>query len=282
MSVEGRTVVVIGATSGIGAATARLLIAAGADVVFAGRREQAGRELATELGDSALFQRADVTVEAEVEALFATALERFGQVDGVVNCAGESLPGTPLAEIDVAEFERLVAGLAGGALATTKHAARAMLPRGRGSIVHLTSIAAHAGGWSGVAYSAGKAAVVQIVRSAAVELGESGIRVNGICPGPILTGMFAKAAGIDPDEADRMVAPEAAFTEIVSKWQPLPGAGQPEDVAATALWLLSDASRFVNGVNVAVDGGISAGRPASVGMPARAAMAAAFERPDSM
>ncbi|MGE0066562.1 MAG: SDR family NAD(P)-dependent oxidoreductase [Solirubrobacterales bacterium] len=279
MSVKGKAVVVIGATSGIGAATARLLVAEGADVIFAGRRERAGSELAAELGGSAVFQRADIGVEAEVEALFTTALERFGQVDGVVNCAGESLPGTPLAEVDVPEFERLVATLAGGALATTKHAARAMLPRKRGSIVHLTSVAAHAGGWSGVAYSAGKAAVVQIVRSAAVELGESGIRVNGICPGPILTGMFAKAAGIDPDEADRMATPEAAFTEIVSQWQALPSAGQPGDVAATAAWLLSDASRFVNGIDLAVDGGISAGRPASVGMPARAAMAAAFKRP---
>lgn len=280
MTFEGRAIVVIGATSGIGAATARLLVAEGADVVFAGRREGAGSELAAALGGSAIFQRADITVEADVEALFATALERFGQVDGVVNCAGEALPGTPLAEIDVVEFQRLVGALAGGALATTKHAARTMLPRERGSIVHLTSVAAHAGGWSGVAYSAGKAAVAQIVRCAAVELGESGIRVNGVCPGPILTGMFAKAAGIDPDEADRMAAPEAAFTEIVSPWQPLPGAGQPEDVAATALWLLSDAARFVNGVEVAVDGGISAGRPASVGMPARAAMAAAFKRRD--
>lgn len=278
MSVEGKSVVVVGATSGIGAATVRGLVTAGADVTFAGRRSEPGEALAAELGGRAHFQRADITVEADVEALFATAAARGSAVDGAVNCAGEALPGTPVAETDVAEFERYVGSIAGGAVSFTKHAALHMLPAHSGSIVHLTSVAAHSGGWSGIAYSAAKAALLQIVRSAAVELGESGVRVNSVCPGPILTGMFAKAAGIDPSEADVMEAPEEEFAELVSPWQALPGVGYPEDVAETAIWLLGDGARFVNGVDVAVDGGISAGRPASVGMPARAALAAAFRR----
>jgi NAD(P)-dependent dehydrogenase (short-subunit alcohol dehydrogenase family) len=277
MSLEGKNVVVAGATSGIGAATVRLLIADGARVTFAGRRREPGEALAAELGEAASFQRTDVTIEAEVEALLAAAAAR-GPIDGAVNCAGVPLPGTPVAETDVALFTEYVGGLAGGVVSFTKHAALAMVPRKQGSIVHLSSTSGHLGGWSGVAYSAGKAALLQVVRSAAVELGESGVRVNSVCPGPILTGMFAKAAGVDPSEADVMEAPEEVFAELVSQWQAIPGAGLPDDVAAAILWLLDDSARFVNGVDVPVDGGILAGRPASVGMPARAAMAAAFRR----
>lgn len=278
MSIEGKSIVVVGATSGIGAATVRRLVAEGARVTFGGRRSEPGEALSRELGAAAAFVRTDITVESEVEALFAAAAAR-GDIEGAVNCAGEALPGTPLTEIDVPEFERLVASIAGGALCFTKHAARAMLPREHGSIVHLTSIAARFGGWSGVAYSAGKAALEQLVRSAAVELGENGIRVNGVCPGPIMTGMFAKAAGVDPDEADMMESPEEEFEALVSHWQALPGVARPDDVATTIVWLLDDdASRFVNGVDIAVDGGIAAGRPSSVGMPARAAIAASFKR----
>jgi NAD(P)-dependent dehydrogenase (short-subunit alcohol dehydrogenase family) len=277
MSLQGKNIVVVGATSGIGAATVRLLVAGGARVTFAGRRQEPGEALARELGDAAVFQRTDVTVEADVEALFARAAER-GPIDGAVNCAGVPLPGTPVPETDVAEFTSYVGALAGGAVCFTKHAALHMLPAKQGSIVHLSSTSGHLGGWSGIAYSAGKAALLQIVRSAAVELGESGIRVNSVCPGPILTGMFAKAAGVDPSEADVMEAPEEEFAELVSQWQAIPGVGYPDDVAGAVLWLLDDTARFVNGVDIPVDGGILAGRPASVGMPARAAMAAAFKR----
>jgi NAD(P)-dependent dehydrogenase (short-subunit alcohol dehydrogenase family) len=212
--VAGKSVVVIGGTSGIGAATVRLLVAEGAEVLFAGRRPAPGEGLAGELGDRAGFQRADATDEPQVAALFAEALERFGHVDGTVNCAGESVAGSSIADTDVTQLGRLVADLAASAAAITKHAARAMLPRARGSIVHVTSVAADAGGWSGYAYSAGKAAVAQIVRSAAVELGEGGIRVNAVSPGPITTGMFAKAAGVPADEADQMTMPDADFVTL--------------------------------------------------------------------
>jgi NAD(P)-dependent dehydrogenase (short-subunit alcohol dehydrogenase family) len=277
MGLSGKNVVVVGATSGIGAATARRLVGEGARVTFAGRRQAEGDALAAELGDGAGFQRADVTVESDVEALFAAAAEH-GPIDGAVNCAGVPLPGTPVTETDVAQFAEYVGWLAAGAVSFTKHAGLHMVPAKRGSIVHLSSTSGHLGGWSGIAYSAGKAALLQVVRSAAVELGEQGVRVNSVCPGPILTGMFAKAAGVDPSEADVMEAPEEVFAELVSQWQPIPGAGYPDDVAGAILWLLDDSARFVNGVDVPVDGGILAGRPASVGMPARAAMAAAFKR----
>lgn len=254
-AVAGLSVVVIGATSGIGAATARRLVAAGADVVFAGRREAEGEALAAELGPRATFRRADLTVEADVEALVGTALELHGKLDGLVNCAGESIRGWPIEETDIAEFERLVATLAGGAMSATKHAARAMLPREAGSIVHIGSVAAVEGGWSGLAYSAGKAAIKQVVRCAAVELGERGVRVNLVSPGPIMTGMFAKAAGMDAGEADRTPPPEDAFREGVKAWQPMKLIGVPDHVATAAVWLLGDGAALVNGADVPVDGG---------------------------
>lgn len=278
--VKGLSVVLIGATSGIGEATARLLAAEGAELVFAGRRSDKGRALAALLGPTAVFQRADVTVEPDVQALIGAALERHGRVDGVINCAGESLPGSAMEQIDIEQAQRLIADAVGAALAVTKHAALAMLPQRSGSIVHLASIAGHSGGWSGVAYSAAKAAVLQVTRSAAVELGERGIRVNSISPGPILTGMFAKAVGVDPNDADLMTVRDEDFMEAVSPWQAIPRVGRPIDVAGTAVWLISDQASLLNGVDIPIDGGISAGRPASIGMPARSRLASAFKAPD--
>ncbi|HEY6317870.1 MAG TPA: SDR family oxidoreductase, partial [Acidimicrobiia bacterium] len=132
----------------------------------------------------------------------------------------------------------------------------------------------HVAGWTFLDYSAAKAAVIQVTRSVAVELAEHGVRVNTISPGPILTGIFAKGAGIDPGDADRTVdALEPVFKERLELWQPIRRAGRPKDVAALALWLGSDASAFVTGQDFPVDGGITAGRPAAVSAEDRAAMA---------
>jgi NAD(P)-dependent dehydrogenase (short-subunit alcohol dehydrogenase family) len=158
-----------------------------------------------------------------------------------------------------------------------KHAARAMLSREAGSIINVASITARLGGWAGLDYSSAKAAVIQLTRCAAVELGEHGIRVNSISPGPILTGIFGKGAGMDPAEADRTApALEPAFLEALESHQPLRRAGISDYVAWAALWLASDASGFVNGQDLVVDGGITAGRPAWVASAERARLAEAF------
>jgi NAD(P)-dependent dehydrogenase (short-subunit alcohol dehydrogenase family) len=156
---------------------------------------------------------------------------------------------------------------AGGVLAGIRHAAPVMTAQGSGSIVAVASIGGRLGGWTGVAYAASKAAVLQIVRSAAIDLGEHGVRVNSVSPGPVLTGVFAKGAGIDPAVADRTAgALEPAFRAVLERWQPVRGAMVPDDVAAAAAWLAGDASRFVNGHDLVVDGGLSAGRPLSQGL----------------
>jgi NAD(P)-dependent dehydrogenase (short-subunit alcohol dehydrogenase family) len=272
---DGKVAVITGATSGIGARTAELFADEGARVVLAGRRQQEGEALAALLGGA--FVRTDVSVEADVDALITHAVQRYGQVDVLVNSAGDPGPGGSITEVDMGRFEQTLAVHLGGVLAGMKYAARAMLERGSGSIINIASTTGRLAGWSGLGYSAAKAAVIHLSRGAAVELGERGIRVNSISPGPILTGIFAKGAGMDPAAADRTAAELAdAFTEALANYQPIHRAGTPDDVARAALWLASDASAFVNGHDLVVDGGISAGRPASVALAERAGLARAF------
>lgn len=276
-ALEGKTAVVTGGTSGIGARTAELFAAEGARVIVAGRRVVEGEAVAAGLGPDALFVRTDVTVESDVEHLVAAAVDRFGGLDILVNNAGDAGPEPGVAETDLAKFYDRMAIHVGGVVAGMKHAARVMLPQGRGSIINVASIGGSLAGWTGLAYASAKAAVIHISRVAAVELGQHGIRVNALSPGPILTGIFGKGGGMDPAQADRTAdILEPVFTSRLENWQPIRRAGVPDDIAPAALWLASDASGFVNGHNLVVDGGISAGRPASIIGEDRRAMGRAF------
>ncbi|MCM3921874.1 SDR family oxidoreductase [Frankia sp. AiPs1] len=274
----GRVAVITGGTSGIGARTAAVFVAAGASVVIGGRRKDAGEAAVAELGDRARFTPADVRVESDVEALMATAVDEFGRLDVLVNNAGQGVSTPlPLPEADLAAFLDTLAVHAGGMFLGIKHAARIMIPRGSGSIINMSSIGAHRAGWSDISYSTAKAGVLQLTRSAAVELGPRGIRVNSISPGPIPTGIFAKNAGVDADRADR-TAPllEPLFVQAMENHQSIGRAGRAEDVAEVALWLAADASSFVTGQDIGVDGGISAGRPLTVAATERRLLAEAF------
>lgn len=272
--VDGKAVVVLGATSGIGAATAKLLVHEGASVVLAGRRVEDGEALASQLGAEASFVSCDVLVESNVAELIETALERLDRIDGLVNSAGDAGAMGSIATMDLRQLERTLGVHLGGTVAAMKHVAPIMLDQGSGSIVNVASIGGRIAGWTGIAYAAAKAAVIQATRSAAIELGEQGVRANTVSPGPVLTGIFGKAAGLDPAAADRQASElEPVFTAALSSWQPLKRAAHPEDVAPVCAWLLSDAAGFVNGQDLAVDGGISAGRPASVSLSERNQMA---------
>ena len=244
-------------------------------MVIGARRREEGEALAAKLNGD--FVRTDVSVEADVEALVTRTADRHGRLDVLVNSAGDPGPGGSIADVDLDRFQKTFAVHLGGVLLGMKHASRVMLRQGHGSIVNIASTTGRLAGWSGLGYSTAKAAVIHLTRGAAVELGEKGIRVNSISPGPILTGIFAKGAGMDPAEADRTAAGlESAFLTTLDNYQPIRRAGRPDDVAAAALWLASDASRFVTGHDLVVDGGISAGRPASVAIAERAQLAHAF------
>jgi NAD(P)-dependent dehydrogenase (short-subunit alcohol dehydrogenase family) len=269
-ALESKVAVIAGSTSGIGARTAEVFVANGAKVVIAGRRQDRGEKLARTLGDAASFIRTDVSVESDVEAMIDHAVNRFGRLDCLMNNAGRSSQYAAIADVDLEVFDAVIAVHLRAVLAGMKYAARVMTKQGTGSIITVSSVNGIRAGLGGHYYSAAKAASIHLTRCAAMELGEKGIRVNSISPGMIATGAFAKFLGMQPDEADDH--PEYAATAIgsvVPRWQPLQRVGHVDDIAQAALFLASDASRFVTGQNLVVDGGVSAGWPIAAARPDR-------------
>jgi NAD(P)-dependent dehydrogenase (short-subunit alcohol dehydrogenase family) len=256
---------VIGGTSGIGARTAELLAENRSRVVIAGRRLSEGEALARRLGDRAHFVRCDVTVESDVAQAVSFAVERFGGLDALVNSAGGGVPEPRgIAAADLAKIEATLRVHLVGVVAAMKHVAPVMVAQRSGSIVNVSSLGGVRAGWSALGYSAAKAALIHLTRCVAVELGELGIRVNSVSPGPTLTAIFGKSAGLDPGEADaRAGRLEPLFESLVRPWQPFPRMAVADDVARVVVWLASGGSTFVNGQDLVVDGGISAGRPFS-------------------
>lgn len=255
---DGKVAIITGATSGIGLATAELFVAEGARIVIAGRRAAEGEAIAARLGPRCVFRRTDVTEESEVEALIGEAVQRFGRLDCLFSNAGGPGPTGGIADIPVAAFDATIALLLRSVLLGMKHAAPVMRQQGSGSIINNGSIAGSRAGYSSsLVYGAAKAAVIHLTRCVAMELGESNIRVNSISPGPIATGIFGKALGLSVAAAERTVA---TAEERLAAAQPIPHAGVPADIAYAAVFLASDESRFVNGLDLVVDGGVTGGR----------------------
>ncbi len=275
---EGKVAVITGGTSGIGARTVEVFVANGARVVIAGRRQDRGEKLTANLGDAASFIRTDVSVEADVRAMIDHAVDRFGRLDCLMNNAGRGSQNVPIADVDLEQFDAVIAVHLRAVLAAMKYAARAMAVQGTGSIINVASVNGFRAGLGGYYYSAAKAASIHLTRCAAMELGEKGIRVNSLSPGMIATGAFAKYAGMQPNEADdHPEIAEAAIGSVAARWQPLQRVGQVEDIAQAALFLASDASRFITGQNLVVDGGISAGWPIAAVRPDREAFFRAIQ-----
>jgi NAD(P)-dependent dehydrogenase (short-subunit alcohol dehydrogenase family) len=270
LALKGKVAVITGGTSGIGARTAEVFVASGAEVVIAGRRQDRGEKLAGKLGDAASFIRTDVSVEADVKAMIDHAVDRFGRVDCLMNNAGRSSQYAAMADVDLEVFDAVIAVHLRAVLAGMKYAARRMAVQGTGSIINVASVNGFRAGLGGYYYSAAKAASIHLTRCAAMELGEKGIRVNSLSPGMIATGAFAKSMGMQTDEADdHPELAEAAIGSVVARWQPLQYVGRTDDIAQAALVLSIDASRFVTGQNLVVDGGISAGWPIAAARPDR-------------
>lgn len=279
---QGKVVVVTGATSGIGARTASLFVAEGARVVLAGRRSDKGERLARTLGAPASFIRTDVAIETDVKAMIDHAINMFGRLDCLMNNAGAGSQHVEIANLNLADFDEAMGVHVRGALAGMKHAVPIMAAQKSGSIINVASVNGIRAGFGGLSYSAAKAAVIHLTRCAAVELGEKGIRVNSLCPGPIATGIYAKTAGFPHGAADdRVDCAEAALAALLPRLQPLPFVGTADDIAQAALFLASDASRLVSGHNLVVDGGISAGWPAAVTRDQSALFFRAFQAKQS-
>lgn len=256
--VKDKVAIITGATSGIGEATVALFVAEGAHVVFTGRRRAEGEAVAAQLGDRAVFMQADATLEDDWIRVVQGTLERFGRVDCLFNNAGGPAPTGGIASIPVDGFDAAMALLVRSVMLGMKHVAPPMVAQGSGSIINNASIAAYLAGYSSsMIYSAAKAAVLQLTKCVAMELGEHNVRVNSISPGAIATGILPKALGVEAGTADRLAEQMKAS---MAKAQPIPRAGLPDDIAQCALYLASDRSSFVNGADIVVDGGMIGGR----------------------
>ena len=193
LSLAGKVAIITGGTSGIGARTAALFVEEGARVVIAGRRRERGEQLARALGECARFVPTDVAVEADVKAMIGQAMTWFGRIDCLVNNAGTGSQWGGIAEVDLDRFDAAIAVHVRGALAAMKHAVPIMAAQGSGSIITVASVNGVRAGLGGLYYSVAKAAAIHLTCCAEVELGEKGIRINTISPGPIATGIFGKA-----------------------------------------------------------------------------------------
>ncbi len=255
-ALDGKIAIVTGGTSGIGARTAELFVEEGATVVIAGRRRDEGEALAGRLGQSASFVQTNVADDSELRTLIEGTAARFGRLDVMFNNAGTGIPHRSIVDLDIGEYDQLMAVLVRAVMLGMKFAAPTMIRQRSGSIINTGSVAAYRAGHGSHTYSAAKAAVVHASRVVAAELAEHGVRVNSISPGAIVTGIFGKGIGIDASLAD---AQTALLTERFKQAQPLPRAGMPDDIARGALYLASDASAFVSGQDLLIDGGLISG-----------------------
>ena len=270
---DGIRAVITGAASGIGEATTRLFLEEGASVVMADIEADRGARLAAELGDQCRFVATDVALEGAVDAAVDLAVTAFGGLDCLFNNAGNPGSVGGIEEIDIATFDRTVGIHLRGVFLGIRAAARVMRPLGRGSIINTASVAGLSGGYGGHDYSASKAAIIQLTRTTANELGEDGVRVNAICPGAVATAIYARGLGLDVETAQRTVA---FMDTALSQAAPLRRTGTPADIAEAALWLAGDGSAYVNGQAIVVDGGLLTGplwrnRPGASDPQARAA-----------
>ena len=244
-----KVVLITGALTGIGRATAIAFAKQGAKLVVSGRGDEAGNKLAAELrtlGAEAEYIKSDVRHEDDVRKLVDKTVERFGRLDIAVNNAGtEGQPGLVVdqtAETLHATFDTNVLGT----LLSMKHEIRVMQAQGKGSIVNISSSYGKTGAPYASVYSASKHAVEGLTKSAALEVAGSGIRVNIVAPGPIETGMLTRFTGTEEIKAG-----------LAAK-VPLKRVGHPEEIADTIVFISSDQASFITGATFAVDGGKTA------------------------
>jgi len=247
-----KIILVTGVTSGIGRAAVMELTRRGATVIAVARREPEGLEVAAEanaaaaFGGSACFVRADIADSDSIDALFASIEADHGRLDGAFNNAGIEADAAPAPDMPVAVFDQLFATNVRGTWLCMRHEMRMMERRGCGAIVNTASIAGVIGFPGASAYTASKHAVVGMTKAAGLEYAERGIRVNCLCPGATKSEM-----------SDRWVERYPGGEAEMSAMLPMKRLGKPEELAATAIFMLSDAAAYMTGATVVVDGGYS-------------------------
>jgi NAD(P)-dependent dehydrogenase (short-subunit alcohol dehydrogenase family) len=245
---SGAVVLITGALTGIGRATAFAFAKEGSRIIVSGRRQQEGSDLAAALramGVETEFVYADVRQEKDLDTLIQRTVDKFGRLDIAVNNAGtEGKPG-PVTEQTAESYAAVFDTNVLGVLLSMKHELLVMKAQGHGSIVNVSSTLGIRGGSGAAVYSASKHAVEGLTKSAALEVAAMGIRVNAVAPGPIDTGMFDRFAG-SPESKERTKAK-----------LPVQRLGLPEEVANTIVYVGSNGAPFLTGQSIVVDGGRS-------------------------
>ena len=246
---ENKVALVTGGTSGIGKATAIAMGAAGAKVVFSGRREAEGEDVANSIrqsGGECLFVRSDVSNETDVKALIQKTVETYGRLDIAFNNAGIDSPTKPLHEQLVEDFDKLMAINVRGLFLCMESEIQQMLTQGNGVIINTSSVVGLIGVAGVSPYVASKHAVMGLTRAAALDYAKQGIRINAVNPGFIYTEL-----------TDRLSS-TGITSEQMGSMAPMGRMGQPEEIAATVVFLGSDAASYITGQSLVVDGGLTA------------------------
>lgn len=246
-SLSGKVALVTGGGSGLGYGISKAFVEANAKVIITGRREGVLKEACSEHPDNMFYVVNDITETETIPGLVSSVEKEYGELDILVNNAGINMKKDFL-DVTDEEFDNILKTNLHGTFALSREVGRHMVQRGKGSIINITSMAAMYGIPQVTAYTASKTGVLGLTRSLAVDLSPHGVRVNAIAPGFIKTQMLENAFNSDPDRRNKVLSRT-----------PLQELGSPEDIAYAAVYLASDASKYITGVNLPVDGGNSIG-----------------------
>lgn len=248
---DEKAIMITGAASGIGEATAKEAAAEGARLLLADVNDEKGEAVAAAI-DGAVYQHCDVTDEASVQAAVDKAVAEFGRLDGAFNCAGILGVVGNIGELPLDGWKQLIDVDLNGVFLCTKHQINVMAEQGSGSILNMAS-AAGLIGWPGASgYVAAKHAVVGLSKAAALEYAEAGVRVNSICPSYVMTPLVENDLFRDTLGNDEELIAAARANHPIGRF------AQPPEIAAASVWLLSDKASFVTGTAMSVDGGYTA------------------------